>query len=105
MWNAFVRRHVVIGVLSAHLTDHCNEVLFSTRSRSDSKLFGHEEPFNPFGFDSPPLGAFCLQCFLIPRPLAAGQFIKALRWIPPSSAGGRKAEIRRRRIMLLVWSK
>jgi len=32
-------------------------------------------------------------------------FIKALRWIPPSSAGGRKAEIRRRRIMLLVWSK
>jgi len=32
-------------------------------------------------------------------------FIKALRWIPPSSAGGRKVEIRRRRIMLLVWSK
>ena len=32
-------------------------------------------------------------------------FIQALRWIPPSPAGGRKAEIRRRRIMLLVWSK
>jgi hypothetical protein len=48
----------------------------------------------------------------IPSNIAEGagrgskkEFIKALRWIPPSSAGGRKVKIRRRRIMLLVWSK
>jgi len=39
------------------------------------------------------------------QALGDNLFIKALRWIPPSSAGGRKVEIRRRRIMLLVWSK
>jgi len=38
-------------------------------------------------------------------PGAAHLFIRDLRWIPHSSAVGRKAKIRRRRIMLLAWSR